>query len=77
MGHGASAVSYTHLQAGHVIFLRIFHGVDQRGGCRGGHFGGEQETAGLHEQEADDVIHGMSEGHEQRRVQHRGQRRCV
>ena len=38
-------------QAGHVIFLRIFHGVDQRGGCRGGHFGGEQETAGLHEQE--------------------------
>jgi hypothetical protein len=25
------------LQTGHVIFFGIFHGVDQSGGCGGGH----------------------------------------
>ena len=62
------------LQTCHVIFLRIFHGVDQRGRSGSGHFGSQQESASLPEQETRDIVHRLSEGQKHGSVDRRRKR---
>ena len=50
------------LQTGHVILGGIFHGVHQSGGGHCRHFRGQQESAGLHQQETGNIVQRVGNG---------------